>query len=379
VRPIVLLTSAVVLLDTLFFSALTPLLPHYAHELGLSKVGAGVLAGAYPAGALAGAIPSGIVAARVGVKPTVLVGLVVVAVCTVIFGIATSEWALDTARFFQGVASAFSWTGALAWLVAAAPAERRGRVIGRAFAAAVAGALFGPVLGGIASVAGTGWTFSAVAVLEVGLTVWAVMTPAARPERPQGTGALVRALRDRRILAAFWLVVLPSLLFGNLDVLAPLRLSALGLGTVGIGAAFLAAAAAEALNNGFLGRVSDRHGPRPPLLAGLAGSIVVAAAVPWPANRFALAALIVLAGVAFGTFYTPGMTLLANLAEEIGLDYGYAFALINLAWAPGFAIGAAGGASLAGATNDAVPYLVLSALCAATLLATGRTRSAVAG
>jgi MFS family permease len=81
---------------------------------------------------------------------------------------------------------------------------------------------------------------------------------------------------------------------------------------------------------------------------------------------------VVLAGVAFGTFYTPGMTLLANLSEEIGLDYGYAFALINLAWAPGFAIGAAGGASLAGATTDAVPYLVLSALCAATLLATRR-------
>src|SRR4051812_34632442 len=103
-RPIVLLTSAVVLLDTLFFAALTPLLPHYVHTLGLSKVHAGVLAGAYPAGALAGAIPSGMVAARLGVKPTVVSGLVVVAVCTVIFGVATSEWALDAARFFQGVA-----------------------------------------------------------------------------------------------------------------------------------------------------------------------------------------------------------------------------------------------------------------------------------
>jgi MFS family permease len=376
-RPIVLLTSVVVLLDTLFFAALTPLLPHYAHELGLSKLHAGVLAGAYPAGALAGAIPSGVVASRLGVKPTVIVGLVVVAVCTMIFGLATSEWALDAARFFQGVASAFTWTGALAWLVAAAPADRRGRVIGQAFAAAVAGALFGPVVGGVASVAGTGWTFSAVAVLEVAIIIWAFATPAMRPERPQGLDALVRALRDRRILGAFWLVVLPSLLVGNLDVLAPLRLSVLGLGTVGIGAVFLVAAAAEAVNNAFLGRISDRRGTRSPLLAGLAGSVVVAAVVPWPADRYTLAALVVLAGVVFGTFYTPGMTLLTNLSEEVGLDYGYAFALINLAWAPGFAIGAAGGASLAGATRDAVPYLALCGLCAVTLLTTYRARSPV--
>ena len=117
-----LLTSAVVFFDTLFFSALTPLLPHYADALGLGKTGAGVLAAAYPAGALLGAIPSGIVAARVGREadgdrradassrsaPS-------------LFGIATQAWQLDLARFLQGLASAFSWTGALGWLVAAAP------------------------------------------------------------------------------------------------------------------------------------------------------------------------------------------------------------------------------------------------------------------
>ena len=55
-----------------------------------------------------------------------------------------------------------------------------------------------------------------------------------------------------------------------------------------------------------------------------------------------LALLVVCAGLAFGTFFTPGMTLLSNLAEARGLDYGYASALINLAWAPGQTIGAAG-------------------------------------
>jgi predicted MFS family arabinose efflux permease len=372
VRRLLLLTSAIVFFDTLFFAALTPLLPHYAHTLGLGKAGAGVLAAAYPAGAFVGAIPSGIVAARAGVKPTVLVGLTIVGLCTVLFGLANEPWQLDVARFLQGLASAFSWTGALAWLVAASPPGRRGRLIGAAFATAVGGALFGPVLGGVASVAGIGWTFGVVGVASLGLVAWAARTPSARPEQPQSVRMLAHAFRDPRVVAAFWFVVLPALLFGTVSVLAPLRLATLGFGSVAIGAVFLCTGAFEAANNIVVGRVSDRRGPLFPIRIGLAASIVVAAIYPWPSERFALAVVVVCGGLAFGTFFTPGMTLVTNLSEARGLDHGYTFALVNLAWAPGQAIGAAGGGALAHATRDAVPYLVLSAVCALTLAALWR-------
>ena len=52
----------------MFFAALTPLLPDYADRLGLSKAGAGVLAGAYPIGVLIGGVPSGIAASRFGAR-----------------------------------------------------------------------------------------------------------------------------------------------------------------------------------------------------------------------------------------------------------------------------------------------------------------------
>ncbi len=42
-RRLLLLVGAIVLVDTMFFAALTPLLPHYVHALHLSKAGAGVL------------------------------------------------------------------------------------------------------------------------------------------------------------------------------------------------------------------------------------------------------------------------------------------------------------------------------------------------
>jgi MFS family permease len=136
---------------------------------------------------------------------------------------------------------------------------------------------------------------------------------------------------------------------------------------VAIGAVFLCSAAAEGANNVLVGRMSDRRGPMRPLLYGLAGSAVVAAALPWPTAGLVLAGLVVCGGVAFGTFFTPAMTLLANLSEERGLDYGYTFALVSLAWAPGQALGAAGGGALAHATSDALPYLLLAGLCALTL------------
>ena len=373
-RRLLLLTSAVVFFDTLFFAALTPLLPHFAHTLGLGKTGAGVLAAAYPAGVFFGAIPSGMVAARLGLKPTVVAGLVIVAVCTGLFGIATEPWQLDAARFAQGVASAFSWTGAIGWLVAESPAGRRGRLIGRAFAAAVVGALFGPVIGGIASFAGIGWTFGAVAALSLGIAVWAAATPGGRAPKMQGPGVLLRALAEPRMLGAVWFVVLPALLFGVLSVLAPLRLSALGFGAVAIGAVFLCSAALEAVNNVALGHLSDRRGPRLPLVLGLVASAPVAALLPWPGSAWMLSVLVVCGGLAFGTFFTPGMTLLTNLAEARGLEIGYASALVNLAWAPGQTLGAAGGGALAHASSDAVPYLSLGIICALTLAVLWRSR-----
>jgi len=372
VRRLLYLTGAIVLVDTLFFAALTPLLPHYAHMLGLGKAGAGVLAAAYPAGALVGSIPSGVVAARIGVKPTVLVGMTVVAVTTAIFGVANAPWELDLARFCQGIASAFSWTGALAWLVAAAPPGRRGRLIGQAFAAAIGGALLGPVLGGVASVAGTGWTFGVVAAASLAVAAWAAATPALRPERPQGPRTLLHAVADVRIAWGVWFVVLPALCFGTLAVLAPLRLAALGFGSVAIGATWLVAGALGTLNNVGLGRVADRFGPLAPIRAALVATTLVALVLPWPDRRFALAALIVVASLAFGTFYTPGMTLLTHAAEARSLDYGYAFALINLAWAPGQAGGSALGGAVAAKTSDAVPYLGLAAISALTFAALWR-------
>jgi MFS family permease len=367
VRRLLLLVGAIVFVDTMFYAALTPLLPEYADEHDLSKAGAGLLAASYALGALAGGIPGGLSAARFGVKPTVLFGLAGMTLTTLTFGVAETIWLLDAARFLQGFASSFSWTAGIAWIVAAAPPERRGVAIGSAMGAAVLGALFGPVLGGIATLTGPGPAFGSVAVLAAILAVWALRTPAAAPGTPQPLRALFAALRDPLVVAAIWLVALPALLFGVLNVLAPLRLDELGVGALAIGATFLLAAGFEAVLNPLLGRVSDRWGRFLPIRIGLLGSAVAAATLPWIGRGWVLAVAIVLAAICFGAFWTPAMSMLADRADDLGLEYAYGFALINLAWAPGAAAGAALGGALARATGDALPYILLAVACTATL------------
>jgi hypothetical protein len=65
------------------------------------------------------------------------------------------------------------------------------------------------------------------------------------------------------------------------------------------------------------------------------------------------------------------MSMLADRAETLGLDHAYGFALVNLAWAPGAAGGAALGGAAARATSDAVVYLTMAGLCFVTLLVIG--------
>src|SRR5262245_43718036 len=101
-RRLVAFVCLVVFVDTLFYAAITPLLPELRDQYDLSKTAAGVLAAAYPAGTLIGALPGGWMAARLGVQRTVLIGLGMLVAASLAFAFAHNIVVLDIARFAQG-------------------------------------------------------------------------------------------------------------------------------------------------------------------------------------------------------------------------------------------------------------------------------------
>ena len=366
-RRLLLLASAVVFVDTAFYAAITPLLPHYVDTLAISKSAAGVLSATYPAGTFLGSIPGGYLAARAGVKPTTMIGLATMSAASVAFAFGEHIVVLDVARFVQGIGGAMTWAGAFGWLIGEAPGDRRGALIGTAMSAAIVGALFGPVLGAAADVIGPQPAFSAVGATGVALMVWAFRTPARAPTSPPRAAALLEAVRDPEVVRGIWLMTIPGLLFGTIGVLAPLRMDELGAGAVAIAACFFAAAGLEAIVTPIAGRASDRRGRLVPAMAGLAGGMVMMLLIPWPQSAVVLGALLVIGDPVIGVLWAPAIAIISDGAERHGIEQAIGFSLVNVAWAVGQTAGAAGSARIADATSDQVPYLVLAAACAITL------------
>ncbi|HZE28947.1 MAG TPA: MFS transporter, partial [Gaiellaceae bacterium] len=92
----------------------------------------------------------------------------------------------------------------------------------------------------------------------------------------------------------------------------------------------------------------------------------------WTESAPAVAALLLVGGLAYGGFYTPGMTLVTDAAERRGISAALAFGAMNGAWAAGNVVGPAVGGWLAEVAGDALPYLLLATVCLVSLLATWR-------
>ena len=367
-RRLLLLVSAIVLVDTSFYAAVTPLLPYYADHEHLTKTGAGLLAGAYPAGTLVASLPSGALAARVGPRTLLVAGLALLAGTSITFGLAHSIVVLDAARFTQGIGGALSWTGGMGWLSGAAPPARRGAMLGTAMGAATGGALLGPVVGVVARALGTGVTFGAIGVAAVVMLGVTLARPRQDASRLDAVGSLRSAFAQRAVVLGLWIVACTALLFGTLNVLLPLRLSHAGASATVIAAVWLLASAFETVVAPVSGRLADRSGWVGIARFGLVAGACVAIAASLAHTVLPLALVGVASGPFIGALWTPGLVLLSHGSDAAGADHTYAFALMNLAWAAAQTLASAGGGALAHATSDAVPLACVATVGVATAL-----------
>lgn len=365
---LIALVSAALFLDTLFFYALTPLLPRFERELALTETDAGVLVAIYVVGSLIAAIPIALVAARAGVKSTVAGGLLLFAVGSAAFGFADSYGGLLATRLLQGAAGAAVWTGALVWMLDAAPREQRGVILGSGFGAAAAGSIGGPLLGAAAIAVGRPEAFVGVAAVAVALAL-AILAAAAPPKAPHSLG-LGRALRSRRVWAGAWLVSVPAIVVAALAVIGPLQLAGLGLDGGGIALTFGLAAAVGVLARPLVGRWSDRQQDTvKPLRLGLLSLVATLALVPLPQSPWLASGLLALALITVGTFFAPTTFLLADACDLSGVPPVTAMTISNIAWAIGATVGAASGGAITDAAGQGAGYALLALIAISTLAA----------
>jgi predicted MFS family arabinose efflux permease len=375
-RRTVVLIRALLGFESVLYSVLTPVLPHYAHAFAASKPAIGVLAASYPAGMLPGALLGGRLASRAGVRRTTAFGLLLFTGAIVAFGFGSGIVVLDVLRFVQGIACGCIWGGGLAWVIAIAPRERRGETLGSVLASAIFGTLVGPLLGTVAVAARTAVVFACVGGVSLALTAWTLTHPEP-PPAALGAGAPLRVLaRDPRIALGCWLILLEACTIGATGTLLPLRLSHFGASGVAIGVTFVLASLLSLVMNPAIGRLVDRRRIVLPLTAGLAAAAVLLGLLPLPRSPLLLAALTVLAlGGPLTAYAMPAISIMTDAIERIGAALAFGSMLVNLAWAIGETVGAPAAASVSRATSDAVPLVALAVLMLATLVPVLRARS----
>jgi MFS family permease len=360
VRRVLVITSLAVGADMLLYGAVAPLLPHYVDELDLSKAQAGLLVGSYSAGLLLSALPLGFAAARLGAQPLLVAGLVLLAIASVAFGLASSLAVLVAARFVQGVGASASWTGALTWLGHVAPPERRGELIGVSLGAAVAGEVLGPALGALASATSPEIVFTAFGAVAAAVALAAWRNAGTRIVEDAHLATVRAWVRRPGVAASMAFVLVPSIGIGVFDVLVPLELDARGATAAAIGAVFITASLAIALANPVVGRWSDAHGRQLPIVfgfaAGVLGTSLLALSIP-----SGLYVVVVLATfVALGCVWAPTLANLTESAERESASQAVAWGIVNVAYAAGLLAGSVGGGAAAQATGDAAILIAMA-------------------
>jgi MFS transporter, DHA1 family, solute carrier family 18 (vesicular amine transporter), member 1/2 len=373
VRRLTVFVSVIVALDLALYSAIVPLLPQFADVHHLSKLQSGLLFGSFSFSVLLFAVPVGHLADRVGRKRVTVGGSVLMAVSTAGFALSESFPMLLTTRVIQGVASAIAWSAALAWLAEATPEERRGTEIGFANAAATAGMVAGPLLGGaVASAVGVRESFLGAAALSAALAMWGLTQPdaATGDTRERNFMPAVRAAASEPMIAASLVVVmLVAVVGGTLQVLMPLHLGASGVSQSTIGWLYAAGAVLGATAIATTGRLGDRIG-RPAVARAdcivLAALLLVLVLVPLGTVPFA--AMLVLASPVMSVLYGIGYPLGADGADSAGLGHGLVMGFVNLMWGVGAVLGPVLGGAVGGSAGDGTAYAGLVVLCLLTAL-----------
>ncbi len=338
----------VIFMDMTIYGLLVPVFPEYAPRFGVDESVIGIVFGIYAAMLLVFSIPMGLLSDRVGRRPLIVAGMLLLALATALFGLSTTVAHLVVARAVQGISAAATWSAGLALLADTCDPARLGERMGIALSAVGFGAVIGPVIGGLLfEYLGYAATFLLPAVLAaaVGLAVSTVPVPACGQERAE----MLPRGNLRPLLACAVAVVAVAGTYGIVDPYLPVYLhGAFSASPATIGIVFAVLAVAAILAHPAAGRIYDRRRESRHLISGglLLSAAAIAAVVQAPTLALATVAVFVL-GVALSFALVPVMPVLAAIYRGRG-SQGAAYGIYGTFYSLGLAAGPFAGAALSG-------------------------------
>ncbi|MEL7059603.1 MAG: MFS transporter [Acidobacteriota bacterium] len=248
--------------------------------------------------------------------------------------------ALLAVRFVQGAFSVMGWSLLMSIVLDQPDRRRRGRYMGVMGGALIFGISLGaPVGGWVTSSLGVRAPLWLAGVLFLGLSVAAWLLPAATTTRRRESWRdLVGVVgREPRLLIPYLFQFVDRYSVGFFVVLFPQYLATLGVDDPALRGRYLALYLLPfAILQYFTGRLSDRVGPYPPLIAGSLAYGLVMCLVGFSGLQ-ALWWVMIGLGVLAALMFPPAISLTAELSDE--RTRGVAMGGFNLAGSLGFAVG----------------------------------------
>jgi DHA1 family multidrug resistance protein-like MFS transporter len=285
-RKQLLILSFTLVVVTLGFGLVMPIIPFYMEEFGAGGTELGLLVASYAVMRLIFGPIWGSLSDRVGRKPILMIGVLGYGITMIGFGLATQLWMMFAARILAGVLSSATAPTTMAYIGDSTSEEDRGGGMGMLGAAGGLGAIFGPAVGGLLAERSLSLPFFVAAGMSfLALVLIILLLPESHPQSDRSLRTTDQPIFDLR---AWWkalfspigsLLVLTFLVTGGLmifyGILGLYALERFGYGTSEVGVIFTVLGLVSAIGQGLLvGPLTKRFGDPTVIKAGFLLSAV---------------------------------------------------------------------------------------------------------
>lgn len=299
-----------------------PIIPLYAHSLGVDIVGIGVINSLFMLGAGTSSVPLGMMSDRLGRKRLILAGVLISTVSSFLLAFSGSAREIMVVYGLAGIGIAAFATTMMSFVADFSPPTHLGRSFGWFTMATNGGMSLGPAAGGIfASLLSFRWAFAisgimGLAVFMISLLFFPGQGPSGPEEPPKKLSRkAIRSLASNRpFLACLLGTLCVCFSFGVFITFLPLQASRRGIAVGEIGVIFAMQATVNALCRIPFGYMFDRVSNK--------GSLVPAGLLAYSVSNVGLAVSASLAvylisasgaGIAMGIVFTSLGALVSEL------------------------------------------------------------------